>query len=415
MTYEKIKQIANRAGLDISKYKPDQIVRGYSVEKEHDTNDEIDVVKNPADLIKVSIAHLREFPNYYTRLKKVEDSGTKKSKNENFDTIDEAIPVQAKQQINVLLKSYKGKKIPDKLVHNIATQFNVGASSIESYIYSIASEHLNEGSYAKRKIEFHDSIYVFTQKKRVRFLIETEKAIGFVPYSYWSNVNNFKMWAGSSSDVLWFPKGTYKIDLNQIEYINKKIERYYPKSKQPIVIMVIKEQGTYLLVSENEKDTFSRNINPGHIPIKQYVNDDYLQKAVDAGRIFRNENKQITMNIKQIIEEEVNKHLLIKEGMSFRKKDTEKDRWKKGNIVKRENSFSGWFDKKPNQEAVYATGGNKNKLMKLFNDAVQNGEMQVSEAFMKKLEMTLSTARDDMKRIYAVINYALRGQGLGAA
>ena len=83
------------------------------------------------------------------------------------------------------------------------------------------------------------------------------------------------------------------------------------------------------------------------------------------------------------------------------------------NIVKRENSFSGWFDKKPNYEAVYATGGNKNKLMNLFNDAIKEGALQVSDEFMRKLDQTLSTARDDMRRIYAVINTALKGQGLG--
>jgi hypothetical protein len=44
-----------------------------NVEKEHDKDKDTDVVKKDADILKIAVAHLREKPNYYTKLKKVED------------------------------------------------------------------------------------------------------------------------------------------------------------------------------------------------------------------------------------------------------------------------------------------------------------------------------------------------------
>ena len=59
------------------KFDKRELDMGIAAEKEHDTNDELDVVKSNIDLLKITIAHLEEDPHYYTKLKKVEESNKK--------------------------------------------------------------------------------------------------------------------------------------------------------------------------------------------------------------------------------------------------------------------------------------------------------------------------------------------------
>lgn len=72
-----LKDLSRRAKLDISKFDKKQIHMGMEVEKEHDGEQgkDVDVVKNKLDLLKIVVAHLREDPKYYTKLKKVELQG----------------------------------------------------------------------------------------------------------------------------------------------------------------------------------------------------------------------------------------------------------------------------------------------------------------------------------------------------
>lgn len=69
-----INKMAKDISVDISKYDPKQIQMGIKVEKEHMKDKDINVVKSPSDLLKITLAHLREDPKYYTKLKKVEKS-----------------------------------------------------------------------------------------------------------------------------------------------------------------------------------------------------------------------------------------------------------------------------------------------------------------------------------------------------
>lgn len=64
---------AQRIGVDVSQFDPKQIQMGLSVEQEHNGREgsDLDVVGNDDDLLKIVIAHLREDPHYYTKLKKV--------------------------------------------------------------------------------------------------------------------------------------------------------------------------------------------------------------------------------------------------------------------------------------------------------------------------------------------------------
>lgn len=67
-------QIGARLGLDWSEVDLEQFRMGLDVELEHGTRDPETNVTND-DLVltgKIALAHLKEFPDYYTRLKKME-------------------------------------------------------------------------------------------------------------------------------------------------------------------------------------------------------------------------------------------------------------------------------------------------------------------------------------------------------
>lgn len=66
------KEIGDSLSVDWSKVNKEQFRRGLEVESEHDKDDELDVVKNKKDLAKIVLAHLRELPDYYTKLDKME-------------------------------------------------------------------------------------------------------------------------------------------------------------------------------------------------------------------------------------------------------------------------------------------------------------------------------------------------------
>jgi hypothetical protein len=55
---------------ELKKYDKEQIKMGLKVEKEHDRGDDVDVVQDKLELLKIVIAHLREDPQYYTKLLK---------------------------------------------------------------------------------------------------------------------------------------------------------------------------------------------------------------------------------------------------------------------------------------------------------------------------------------------------------
>lgn len=69
-----LEKYAQQAKIDISKFNKNELLMGMQVEKEHgsidsDTNVTSD---DPVKTLKIVIAHLREDPRYYTKLKKVE-------------------------------------------------------------------------------------------------------------------------------------------------------------------------------------------------------------------------------------------------------------------------------------------------------------------------------------------------------
>ncbi len=74
-TAEKAKEIGEQLGIDWSKFDVEQFRRGMDVELEHGTENSVTDVTGDDPLItgKISLAHLNEFPDYYTRLDKMEE------------------------------------------------------------------------------------------------------------------------------------------------------------------------------------------------------------------------------------------------------------------------------------------------------------------------------------------------------
>jgi hypothetical protein len=73
-TAEEAKQLGESVGIDFTKYDLEQFRMGLNVELEHGVHDPETNVTND-DLkatAKIAWAHLKEIPDYYTRLKKME-------------------------------------------------------------------------------------------------------------------------------------------------------------------------------------------------------------------------------------------------------------------------------------------------------------------------------------------------------
>jgi len=73
-TSEQAKNIGEQLGITWDEFDIEQFRRGMDVELEHGTEDSNTNVSNDDPLItgKIALAHLNEFPDYYTRLDKME-------------------------------------------------------------------------------------------------------------------------------------------------------------------------------------------------------------------------------------------------------------------------------------------------------------------------------------------------------
>ncbi|MBK6773982.1 MAG: hypothetical protein IPG78_17950 [Ignavibacteria bacterium] len=66
--------IGDKLGISWDKFDVEQFTKGLNVELEHGSRDpEVNVTNNDPVLTgKIALAHLKEFPDYYTRLEKME-------------------------------------------------------------------------------------------------------------------------------------------------------------------------------------------------------------------------------------------------------------------------------------------------------------------------------------------------------
>lgn len=74
-TEDEAKQTGEKLGIDWKDFDVDQFRRGMDVELEHGMRDMETNVTNDDALMtgKITLAHLREFPDYYDRLEKMEE------------------------------------------------------------------------------------------------------------------------------------------------------------------------------------------------------------------------------------------------------------------------------------------------------------------------------------------------------
>ncbi|MCX6811670.1 MAG: hypothetical protein NT039_03195 [Candidatus Berkelbacteria bacterium] len=73
-TSEEAKQIGDKIGIDFNKFDLEQFRMGLSVEFEHGAHDpETNVTGDDLNMTgKIAWAHLKEIPDYYSRLEKME-------------------------------------------------------------------------------------------------------------------------------------------------------------------------------------------------------------------------------------------------------------------------------------------------------------------------------------------------------
>lgn len=73
-TVDEARRIGDQIGIDFTVYDLDEFRRGLAVELEHGSHDsETNVTDNdPLVTGKIAWAHLKEIPDYYTRLEKME-------------------------------------------------------------------------------------------------------------------------------------------------------------------------------------------------------------------------------------------------------------------------------------------------------------------------------------------------------
>jgi Protein of unknown function (DUF5661) len=74
-TLDQAKTIGEKLGISWDEFDPEQFRSGLGVELEHGTVNQTSNVTNDDPLMtgKIALAHLTEFPDYYTRLARLED------------------------------------------------------------------------------------------------------------------------------------------------------------------------------------------------------------------------------------------------------------------------------------------------------------------------------------------------------
>ena len=75
LTTEQAREYGEKLGIDWKKFDVEEFRSGLDVELEHGVIDSLTNVTNddPIPTAKIALAHLNEFPDYYTRLKKMEN------------------------------------------------------------------------------------------------------------------------------------------------------------------------------------------------------------------------------------------------------------------------------------------------------------------------------------------------------
>jgi hypothetical protein len=78
-TSEEARRVGDEIGIDWSRFELEQFRQGMDVEYEHGSHDpQTDVTGDDPILTgKIALAHMKEFPDYYVRLERMEEEATR--------------------------------------------------------------------------------------------------------------------------------------------------------------------------------------------------------------------------------------------------------------------------------------------------------------------------------------------------
>ena len=78
-TSEEARRVGDEIGVDWSRFDLEQFRHGMDVEYEHGSHDpQTDVTRDDPILTgKIALAHMKEFPDYYTRLERMEEEAVR--------------------------------------------------------------------------------------------------------------------------------------------------------------------------------------------------------------------------------------------------------------------------------------------------------------------------------------------------
>jgi len=78
-TSDEARRVGDEIGVDWSRFDLEQFRRGMDVEYEHGSHDpQTDVTgDDPIVTGKIALAHMKEFPDYYERLERMEEEATR--------------------------------------------------------------------------------------------------------------------------------------------------------------------------------------------------------------------------------------------------------------------------------------------------------------------------------------------------
>ncbi len=101
-----IKQIAEKSGINISRYNMHELMLGFKAELEHGKEDkETNVTNNdPIMTLKIAIRHLKENPNYYSQLQKTVEPELSLNESKKINEKEEIILGENKRKFKVFIK-----------------------------------------------------------------------------------------------------------------------------------------------------------------------------------------------------------------------------------------------------------------------------------------------------------------------
>ena len=138
-----IKNIAEKTGIDISKFDINELVMGMDVELEHGSNNEMTDVTDddPIKTFKIVMAHMYEMPDYYTKLKAMEN---KENISEYARRMRELAGLSEGNQNKSLKTIQEGKSSFEDGVTFMVKDFMKSNDNSKSRQEEIVKEHVND-------------------------------------------------------------------------------------------------------------------------------------------------------------------------------------------------------------------------------------------------------------------------------